>query len=233
MSPNQALLTLQAGYTDVVRCFPARSRGHTQNQVFSGSAPSQLRAEPFASPQVPNLATTLPDRLQLVQGGADATCELVNELAEFLVAQYPGVTVVRDASWLAQNRLQLWLPPVASSSSLPVLLPPSLLRFCTSVSRPRPQPVPAASPRLVPRPATRRVFHTTFPSVPACLPCTRLYRLKAKPLLVQSHLPTPTVPRSLSPRHLSPHVTHRLPPAHSTPSCLLSPPLTRQTSPLF
>lgn len=50
-----------------------------------------LRAERLASPRGPKLFTTLPDRPQLVRGGADAARELVHELAEFLVARYPGV----------------------------------------------------------------------------------------------------------------------------------------------
>ena len=50
-----------------------------------------LRAERLASPRGPKLFATLPDRPQLVRGGADAARELVHELAEFLVARYPGV----------------------------------------------------------------------------------------------------------------------------------------------
>lgn len=51
----------------------------------------RLRAARLASPRGPKLFATLPDRPQLVQGGADAARELVHELAEFLVARYPGV----------------------------------------------------------------------------------------------------------------------------------------------
>jgi hypothetical protein len=50
-----------------------------------------LRAERLASPRGPKLVATLPDRPQLVRGGANAARELVHELAEFLVARYPGV----------------------------------------------------------------------------------------------------------------------------------------------
>src|SRR6266436_6001521 len=50
-----------------------------------------LRAERLASPRGPKLFATLPNRPQLVRGGADAARELVHELAEFLVARYPGV----------------------------------------------------------------------------------------------------------------------------------------------
>jgi len=50
-----------------------------------------LRAARLASPRGPKLHCTLPDRPHLVQGGADAARELVHELAEFLVARYPGV----------------------------------------------------------------------------------------------------------------------------------------------
>ena len=50
-----------------------------------------LRAERLASPRGPKLFATLPDRPQLVRGGADAAHELVHELAEFLVARYPCV----------------------------------------------------------------------------------------------------------------------------------------------
>lgn len=50
-----------------------------------------LRAERLASPRGPKLFATLPDRPQLVRGGADAARELVHELAEFIVARYPGV----------------------------------------------------------------------------------------------------------------------------------------------
>lgn len=55
------------------------------------SAYYHLRAERLASPRGPKLFATLPDRPQLVQGGANAARELVHELAEFLVARYPGV----------------------------------------------------------------------------------------------------------------------------------------------
>ncbi|KAI0296085.1 hypothetical protein B0F90DRAFT_1747981 [Multifurca ochricompacta] len=50
-----------------------------------------LRAARLASPRGPKLLRTLPDRPKLVRGGADAARELVHELAEFLVARYPGV----------------------------------------------------------------------------------------------------------------------------------------------
>lgn len=50
-----------------------------------------LRAERLASLRGPKLFATLPDRPQLVRGGANAARELVHELAEFLVARYPGV----------------------------------------------------------------------------------------------------------------------------------------------
>lgn len=50
-----------------------------------------LRAERLASPRGPKLFATLSERPQLVRGGADAARELVHELAEFLVARYPGV----------------------------------------------------------------------------------------------------------------------------------------------
>jgi len=46
---------------------------------------------PSVSPRGPRLFATLPDRPQLVRGGANAACELVHELAKFLVARYPGV----------------------------------------------------------------------------------------------------------------------------------------------
>ena len=51
----------------------------------------RLRAERLASPRGPKLFYTLPDRPNLVRGGADAARELVQELAKFLVARYPGV----------------------------------------------------------------------------------------------------------------------------------------------
>lgn len=51
----------------------------------------RLRAARLASPRGPKLFATLPDRPQLVRGGADAARELVHELAEFLVARYPDV----------------------------------------------------------------------------------------------------------------------------------------------
>jgi hypothetical protein len=51
----------------------------------------RLRAARLASPRGPKLYATLPDRPQLVRGGADAARELVHELAEFLIARYPGV----------------------------------------------------------------------------------------------------------------------------------------------
>ena len=50
-----------------------------------------LRAERLASPRGRKLFATLPDRPQLVRGGANAARELVHELAEFLVARYPDV----------------------------------------------------------------------------------------------------------------------------------------------
>jgi len=50
-----------------------------------------LRAERLASPRGPKLFCTLPERLDLVRGGAEAARELVQSLAEFLVARYPGV----------------------------------------------------------------------------------------------------------------------------------------------
>jgi Protein of unknown function (DUF3445) len=50
-----------------------------------------LRAARVASPRGPKLIYTLPDRPHLVRGGAQAARELVHELAEFLVARYPGV----------------------------------------------------------------------------------------------------------------------------------------------
>ena len=46
---------------------------------------------PSFSPRGPRLFATLPDRPQLVRAGANAACELVHELAKFLVARYPGV----------------------------------------------------------------------------------------------------------------------------------------------
>ncbi|KAH9962407.1 hypothetical protein BC827DRAFT_1198471 [Russula dissimulans] len=51
----------------------------------------RLRGARLASPRGPKLHYTLPDRPHLVQGGADAARELMHELAEFLVARYPGV----------------------------------------------------------------------------------------------------------------------------------------------
>lgn len=50
-----------------------------------------LRAARLASPRGPKLVHTLPDRPDLVRGGGPAARELVHELAEFLVARYPGV----------------------------------------------------------------------------------------------------------------------------------------------
>ncbi|KAI9448577.1 hypothetical protein H4582DRAFT_99939 [Lactarius indigo] len=50
-----------------------------------------LRAARLASPRGPKLIHTLPDRPDLVRGGGPAARELVHELAEFLVARYPGV----------------------------------------------------------------------------------------------------------------------------------------------
>lgn len=51
----------------------------------------QLRAARLASARGPKLVSTLPDRPGLVHGGAGAARELVQELAEFLVARYPAV----------------------------------------------------------------------------------------------------------------------------------------------
>ncbi|KAF8270890.1 hypothetical protein EI94DRAFT_1721826 [Lactarius quietus] len=50
-----------------------------------------LRAARLASSRGPKLVSTLPDRPGLVRGGGTAARELVHELAEFLVARYPGV----------------------------------------------------------------------------------------------------------------------------------------------
>ncbi|KAH9165438.1 hypothetical protein EDB89DRAFT_2134473 [Lactarius sanguifluus] len=51
----------------------------------------RLRAARLASPRGPKLVYTLPDRPDLVRGGGPAARELVHELAEFLIARYPGV----------------------------------------------------------------------------------------------------------------------------------------------
>lgn len=65
---------------------------HDRRQIDSDfSAYYHLRAKRLASSRGSKLFTTLPDRPQLVRGGADAARELVHELAEFLVARYPGV----------------------------------------------------------------------------------------------------------------------------------------------
>jgi hypothetical protein len=50
-----------------------------------------LRAERLASPRGPKPFATLPDRPQLVPGGVNVARELMHEIAEFLVARYPGV----------------------------------------------------------------------------------------------------------------------------------------------
>jgi len=69
-----------------------RSHTHDRQQLDRDfPAYYHLRAERLASPRGPKLFATLPDRPQLVRGGADAARELVHELAEFLVTRYPDV----------------------------------------------------------------------------------------------------------------------------------------------
>ena len=51
----------------------------------------RLRTSRLPSPRRPKLLCTLTERPNLMQGGADAARELVQSLAEFLIAHYPGV----------------------------------------------------------------------------------------------------------------------------------------------
>ena len=55
------------------------------------SAYYHMRAARLTSSRGPKLIITLPDRPHLVRGGASAARELLHDLAEFLVARYPGV----------------------------------------------------------------------------------------------------------------------------------------------
>jgi len=72
--------------------YPLRSALHRTAQLDREfPAYYHLRAERLASPRGPKLFCTLPERPNLVRGGADAARELVQSLAEFLVARYPGV----------------------------------------------------------------------------------------------------------------------------------------------
>ena len=76
------MLTHPHGWTSVIR---------SQQVDRDFPAYYRLRAARLASPRGSKLFATLPDRPQLVRGGADAARELVHELTEFLVARYPGV----------------------------------------------------------------------------------------------------------------------------------------------
>jgi hypothetical protein len=75
---------------------------HTNANIYFGPQDCQqidcdfpayyhLCTEHLTLPWGPKLFTTLPNLPQLVRGGADAARKLVHELAEFLVARYPGM----------------------------------------------------------------------------------------------------------------------------------------------
>ena len=51
----------------------------------------RLCASCLASPRRPKLLCTLMERPNLMQGGTDVARELVQSLAGFLIARYPGV----------------------------------------------------------------------------------------------------------------------------------------------
>ena len=51
----------------------------------------RLRASRLASPCRPKLLCTLTEHPNLMQGGADVVCKLMQSLAKFLIAHYPGM----------------------------------------------------------------------------------------------------------------------------------------------
>jgi len=77
-----------------VRSLPPKDT-HTQAEAaqLDSDFPAyyHLRAARLASSRGPKLVSTLPDRPGLVRGGGTAARELVHELADFLIARYPGV----------------------------------------------------------------------------------------------------------------------------------------------